>query len=125
MEDILIADSGMAFRDEKRSVSSSTTREVFSGPERNSMCKKTILEATLIGESMYQGSEPMTTDICHMFRDAPVNPHPQSKASWVGAVGWDVATEYDKPKERSENQIKKSEFRQEVERKATSYPKVI
>ena len=115
----------MAARDEN-SFQSSTTREIFSGPDGNSMCRKTVLDPTFVGGSMYQGSEPLTTDVRYVIRDAPGNEHPKSKASWVGAIGWDVGNEGNRSKIKSGSyRIQKSEFRQEVERKAASHPKVI
>ena len=123
---LVFSDTAMVDRQELPSQCNST-REVFSGPDGNSMCRKTVLDPTFIGESMNQGHESLTTDVRHVFRDSPVNHHPKSKASWVGAIGWDVSNKGNRPDKNDTypNRIKRSEFRQEVERKAASYPKVI
>ena len=114
----------MAKQDEAY-VHSSSTREIFSGPEGNSMYRKTVLDPTFIGETMYKGSEIHTTDVRHLFRDAQDNKHQRSKASWVGAIGWNVDTKDKDTSSTNLYRIQKSEFRQEVERKAASYPRVI
>lgn len=113
----------MASRNEVQSKSSSAVREVFSGPERNSMCQRKPIDASFTGECMYNGKETMTTSVEHMFRDAPGNKYPKHKASWVGATGWGVHNQMLAAK--SKTHIRKSEFRQEAERKAASYPKII
>ena len=106
-------------------VNNNSTRETFSGPEGNSMYRKTVLDPTFIGETMHKGSEVLTTDVRHLFRDAPDNQHQRSKASWVGAIGWNVDTKDKDTSATNLYRIQKSEFRQEVERKAACHPKVI
>lgn len=115
----------MAFREGLPCKENTATREVFSGPDGNSMQRVTVLDPTYIGESKQEVKELLTTDVRHMFRDAAVNKFPQSKAFWAGGVGWNVAKETDKSKGWKKYRIWKSEIRQEAERRAESLPRLI
>ena len=115
----------MSFKPETEIKDKSSTRALFSGPDGNRMCNKTRLDPTYIGIPNNNRNGPSTRSVSHVFHDAPVNPHPQNKASWVGAVGWNVEHYNDIRLLQSGNQFKKVGFRREAERKVESHPKLI
>ncbi len=108
-----------------RETLSYTNRQVFSGPDGQGMFNKTILDPKYVGDTSREINIQQTTDVSHIFRDAPINPHPQGNNARVGGIGWGVTQHNDRRLLKSGNQIRSTGFRGEVIRKVESYPKPI
>lgn len=83
---------------------------LMSGPDGvTPFHRYTIRDPTYIGEKIL--SPERTGDVRHIWRGSKLSRHPTSKASWVGAVGWNVWSYNDWRLLKSNHQIKNGPFR--------------
>ena len=103
----------------------STTRQLFSGPDGQRDHIKTILHPGYVGETSRNDSEPITSDVRHLINDAKTNPHPKSKAGWVGVIGWEAAKYNDEQLLKSGHQMRSTGMRGVAIWKLECHPKLL